>query len=459
MERMENAGKALQQEINQKYNREIIENIASYAIGNQASVFMILEKSSDRPVSGHEISRKWRTGIGEVYGVTDFSIRFTLFQIPKPLGFDLRSNNQPQLEGFTRDLLHFLREQQGIFDARSSLEHASSEINFEMNPGAEALNISLQDIARQIRQAFYGEAVQRIPREREDVKVFVRYPRQDRSYEEALLDMKIQGPQQERVPLGAVVDTVYRSTYKRYDHLDGLRVSRVTADVHRGYSAQMLALEVKAFAEKELIPKYPEVRVNMAGEEQERQEFMDELTLYFSVALLAIYALMAIIFRSYGQPLLVLMAIPFGFIGGIFGHMLMGVNLSMFSTLGMLACAGVVVNDNVVLIDRINNLRSQGMTPRVAVVTAGVQRFRPIVLTSLTTFLGLTPILLETSVQAQFLIPMVISLSFGVLCATWGTLMFTPCLYLMGDSLMRKLGVDRSRVISANTGARSDHAV
>ena len=155
--------------------------------------------------------------------------------------------------------------------------------------------------------------------------------------------------------------------------------------------------------------------------------------------MLGIFGVMAIMFRSYWQPLLVLTAVPFGFMGGVFGHLIVGVGLSMFSILGMMACAGVVVNDNVVLIDRINTLRRSGFSAKRAVLTGAIQRFRPIVLTSVTTFLGLTPILLETSVQAQFLIPMVTSLSFGVLFASFVTLLFVPALYLVGDDIQSRV--------------------
>jgi multidrug efflux pump subunit AcrB len=184
--------------------------------------------------------------------------------------------------------------------------------------------------------------------------------------------------------------------------------------------------------------QYPEVNVSLVGEEEERRDFMAAWGMFFLQALLAIYAMMAIAFRSYWQPIIILTAIPFGVMGAIFGHLIMGYNISIFSFLGVMACAGVVVNDNLVLIDRINQLREQGTDIYQAVIQGGTDRFRPIILTSLTTFIGLLPIMSETSLQAQFLIPMVISLAFGVLFATTVTLILVPCLYYLGERIKVK---------------------
>jgi multidrug efflux pump subunit AcrB len=191
------------------------------------------------------------------------------------------------------------------------------------------------------------------------------------------------------------------------------------------------------------------VQITLKGEQQENDEFFQELVLFLLLSMMGIFAVMAIMFRSYWQPLLVLTAVPFGFMGAIYGHSIIGVNISMFSVLGMMACAGVVVNDNVVLIDRINQLRRLGFSPRRAVVSGAVQRFRPIVLTSVTTFFGLTPILLESSVQAQFLIPMVTSLSFGVLFASVVTLIFVPALYLAGENASYHFAKRQARLDTA----------
>lgn len=441
MRRLEASGEVLRKRLNEEYGYELILGTHALSLENTARVTLKLDDSSYRPLSSREVGRLWRELIGEVQGVTDLTVGFTIFDLPKPIGFSILSDSQYQLDNFSREFTDHLNKVEGIFDVRSSLENPSNEINFSLKSNASTLSTSLRDVSSQVRRAFFGEEVQRIPRQREDVKVFVRYPRELRSYEEALRNMKIITTAGESIPLESVVDIDYRNVYKKIDRLDGKRVANVSADLHTGFEAKIIVEEMARYFKEELSIKYPDVDINLEGEEKENQEFIQKLYLFLSVAIMVIYGLMAVMFRSYWQPVLVLSAIPFGFMGGVFGHFLFGKGMSLFSILGMLACAGVVVNDNVVLIDRINQLRKLGHSARNAVVNAGIQRFRPIVLTSLTTFVGLTPILLETSIQAQFLIPMVISLSFGVLCATTVTLVFVPSLYLVCNSFMHRLGV------------------
>ncbi len=447
MERIEADGELTRRKINSEYDQEIIKEIYALSFDSTASVYLRLDTDGDRPVSAGTIASQWREEIGELAGLKDLNVRFTITNIPKPITIALRSENEAQLKGFSEELRDFMSTVDGTFDVRSSLENPVQEINFELNANAESLSITMLDIARQVRQAFYGEEVQQIPRTREDVKVFVRFPEGDRGYEERLRDMRIQTPDGQYLPLNALVNFDYRDSLKTIERVDGKRIAEVSSDVAPGFSNESIIAEFMAHAEDSLARKYPDVAIKLEGEQQENREFIDKLMRYFVLSMMVIYGLMAVMFRSYFQPILVLSAIPFGYMGGVFGHFLLGVELSMFSTLGMLACAGVVVNDNVVLIDRINQLRRRGHSLRVSVVEAGIQRFRPIILTSVTTFLGLMPILLEQSVQAQFLKPMVISLSFGVLFATTVTLLFVPCLYLfshrLGRNLAKAIGIDK----------------
>ena len=198
--------------------------------------------------------------------------------------------------------------------------------------------------------------------------------------------------------------------------------------------------------------KYPGLTMHLDGELQEESEFLEALIQYMALSMLVVYALMAIPFRSYFQPLLVLTAVPFGIMGAIFGHTITNWEISMFSLLGVIAAAGVVVNDNLVLIDRINNLRKAGHTVMESLLQGAEDRFRPIILTTLTTFIGLLPIMFETSIQAQFMIPTVISLAFGVLFATGVTLLLVPCLYLAGDQVSRRLHLRDSSVVDVIEG-------
>lgn len=449
---IESAAQRLKAETNQQYGYELMQGVHVSAYGATARITVLLEDGNERPVGSDVLAAKLQDEIGQLAGVKDLTVTYTIFELAKPIEFVLRSESREQLEGFSAQLVNLMAQTDGVFNVGSTLDSPSNEINLKLRPEANTLAVSLQNVSEQVRRAFFGEEVQRIPRLREDVKVMVRYPRADRSYEEALREMYIVSPinrgqadnnaQQsndslgdDRIPLESVVDIEYSKTYKKIERLDRERVARVTSDVQVGFSAGQIIAQLERDVIEPLRNDYPDISVTLKGEQQENNEFLQEVFLYILLSMLGIFAVMAIMFRSYWQPLLVLTAVPFGFMGAIYGHLIVGVEVSMFSVLGMLACAGVVVNDNVVLIDRINQLRRAGVMPRRAVVDGAVQRFRPIVLTSVTTFLGLSPILLETSVQAQFLIPMVTSLSFGVLFATLVTLIFVPALYLAGESI------------------------
>jgi len=298
------------------------------------------------------------------------------------------------------------------------------------------LGITLAHVARQVRQAFYGAEAQRIPRGREDVKVMVRYPESERRSIGNLDDMYIRTPTGAEVPFETVASYRIEPGYQKLERLDRMRTLEVEADVSWDGATP---LEVVTAVIEDWLPqwqqRYPGLQLKLDGELQEEAEFQRAMLKYMVLAMLVIFGLMAIAFRSYWQPFLVLTAIPFGIMGAIFGHALLNWQISIFSMMGVIACAGVVVNDNLVLIDRVNTLRGEGLTLREAVLQAGEDRFRPIILTSLTTFVGLLPIMSETSVQAQFLIPMVTSLAFGVLFATGVTLVLVPSLYLIGEDV------------------------
>ena len=438
---LEESGDIIKERINSKYGYELVKGLQGVAYGTTSRITLLLEDGNDRPIGSDELARQLQEEIGELQGVKDLTVRYTIFKIPKPIEFVVRSDSQQQLEDFSAALALNMADVEGVFNIGTTLDSPSNEINLRLKPEANTLSVSLASISQQVRRAFYGEEVQRIPRLREDVRVMVRYPRDDRSYEEALREMYIasgsgmnRGALEDRVPLESLVDIEYRKSYKKVERLDRKRVARISSDVQRGFDAGQIIQQIQSEQVEALLDQYPDVVIALEGEQQENESFVQEIFLFLFLSMLGIFAVMAIMFRSYWQPLLVLTAVPFGFMGAIYGHVIIGINLSLFSVLGMMACAGVVVNDNVVLIDRINQLRRAGRSPRLAVVNGAVQRFRPIVLTSVTTFLGLTPILLETSVQAQFLIPMVTSLSFGVLFASLVTLVFVPALYLAGEN-------------------------
>ena len=303
--------------------------------------------------------------------------------------------------------------------------------------------MSLSQVATQVRQGFYGAEAQRIPRERDDVRVMVRYPKDARSQVATLEDMRIRTAGGAEVPFYSVAEAKYVPGYSRIKRTDRERSIRITALPSTGkLTVSEIAEVIYGDVATEMRELFPEVSVKKDGQLEDQEEFNSTGLKLFGLAILLIYSLMAIEFKSYLKPIGVLSAIPFGIMGAIFGHLLMGLDFSLLSLVGVLAVSGVVVNDNLVLIDRIIQLREEGEDLYDALVRASVDRFRPIILTSITTFIGLTPILMETSLQAQFLIPMVASLSFGVLFATAVTLLFVPCLYMAGATLKQKITGD-----------------
>jgi multidrug efflux pump subunit AcrB len=283
----------------------------------------------------------------------------------------------------------------------------------------------------------------------------VRYPEQERLSVDNLNEMRIRTPDGREVPFESVAEVRFVPGYLTISRLNRKRTLEVTADVVRDTT------DPRAVVDDVLqnhLPtwrsRYPTLSIEMDGELEEEQAFAGAMFKYMGLSMVIIYGLMAIPFKSYWQPFLILTAIPFGVMGAIFGHLLMGWPISMFSMLGVLACAGVVVNDNLVLIDRINQLRSQGHAVMESLLLGGQDRFRPIILTSMTTFIGLLPIMSETSVQAQFLIPMVISLAYGVLLATGVTLFLVPSLYLMGEQFQDRFTRRQPELKPAKGSAR-----
>jgi len=304
-----------------------------------------------------------------------------------------------------------------------------------LKPEAEQLGISLADVANQVRQAFLGNEVQTIQRNRDDISVVVRYPEAERRSLQDLEQMPIRTPAGEFVPFSALVDAKNGRGFTRIKRVDRKRTLNVTADVDKQTAnIEGIKAQLQQFADEQL-GQYPEISISLEGEAREQRDSFGSLRSGLWFVLAIVYALLAIPFRSYLQPILVMLVIPFGVVGAILGHMIMGMNLSIMSYMGMLALVGVVVNDSLVLVDYVNKSRAKGTPTFVTVRKAGVARFRPVLLTSLTTFFGLIPLIFEKSTQAQFLIPMAVSLGFGILFATFITLLLVPVNYLVLEDL------------------------
>ncbi|MEM6582361.1 MAG: efflux RND transporter permease subunit [Pseudomonadota bacterium] len=439
--RVEIAAEQLKAEYNEmpEHNRDGPAIGHIYSRAESSSLEVTVELRSDT-VDSREFARQWEVLVGDVPEAKALVVDFTINQLGKPISLVVTADSVDQLRVVSKEIEQALSRFDGVYNIGNSLDSPRDEIVLGLKPAAETFGISLADLARQVREGFYGAEAQRIPREREDVRVMVRYPERERLSVDSLNNLRIRTSTGTEIPFHSVAEVSFEPGYQRIERLNRQRVLEVTADVAAG------GAEPRSVVERLLLEDYPEWRrrypnmtLKLDGELQEEAAFRASMLKLMGLAMLVIYALMAIPFRSYWQPLLVLTAVPFGIMGAIFGHLILNWEISIFSMMGVIACAGVVVNDNLVLIDRINQLRSAEYKLLDALIQGGVDRFRPIILTSLTTFVGLLPIMSETSVQAQFLIPMVTSLAFGVLFATGVTLFLVPSLYLLGNRFANSL--------------------
>ncbi|MBT4520306.1 MAG: efflux RND transporter permease subunit [Halieaceae bacterium] len=407
--------------------------------GRENEVQVIVE-SLYRDVDTGELAARWRELIGDLGEVEDFKLDYTFNDRGKPIELQFASPSIEDLQAVVLELRAALESYPGIYNVSDSLQAPREEIVLGLKPAAENLSVTLASLARQVREGFYGAEAQRIPRTREDVRVMVRYPERERLSVDNLNDMRVRTPSGNEVPFDTVAQVDYEPGYVKIDRLDRKRTLEVTAEVQPGLTdPRAVVNDIIGNYLPRWQKAYPDLSMDLDGGLEEESDFVMAMIKYMGLSMLVIFALMAIAFRSYWQPILVLTAVPFGVMGAIFGHVILDRQVDMFSLMGVIACAGVVVNDNLVLIDRINQLRAGGHSLTESLLQGAEDRFRPIILTSLTTFIGLLPIMSETSMQAQFLIPMVTSLAFGVLFATGVTLLLVPSLYLLGEQLAAHL--------------------
>ncbi len=417
-----------------------------------ADMALFLTASEKRGISTTEITSAWREKVGEIPGIESLVFKSNLVRMGANIDIQLAHEDFSVLAVAADRIKQELVGYPGVGDVEDSYARGKRELKIRLKPEGRTLGITEEDLGRQIRGAFYGAEALRLQRGRNEVKVMVRYPEEGRQSLWDLEAMRIRTPAGGEVPIARAAWIDEGRGFSEINRTDRKRVINVTASVDsRQANAQEILGDLKRGVLQQLAHDYPGLSFNMEGEEKERRESMDSMKTGFSLAMLAIFALLAIPFRSYSQPLLIMAAIPFGVVGAIAGHLIMGFNLSILSMFGIVALSGVVVNDSLLLIDRINNNRREaGENLSQAVLDAGQRRFRPILLTSLTTFFGLAPMILETSVQAQFLIPMAISLGFGILFATGITLLLIPSLYLVLEDVRGLFGL---------RPAHADHAL
>jgi multidrug efflux pump subunit AcrB len=394
-----------------------------------------LVKDIDDIIDGPEVLRRWREEVGDIPGVKTLGFEGATGPGGGPsISLQLIGTNISQVGRAADELESRIRQYEGVFDVRNSYQRGTPEIKLNIKPEAEALGLTLADLARQVRAGFYGEEVQRIQRGQDEVKVMVRFPRDERDSVGYLDNMRIRTPDGGRVPFHAVAEVEMTESPTTIQRFDRERAVRVSAEVDKeNYEPGKITQDILDKELPEVLALYPGVRHRLSGASQAQQEVQQDLVKGALFAVFLIYALMAIPLRSYAQPLIIMSVIPFGAIGALVGHWILDIQVSMMSFFGIIALAGVVVNDSLILVDFVNRERRLGIPMIQAVNDAAKKRFRAILLTSLTTFFGLIPIVLETSLQAQIVIPMAASLAFGILFATVITLFLIPSLYLIQD--------------------------
>ncbi len=408
---------------------------------NLSNISMFLTESEQRGIPATKISSLWRSKVPELPGVDSITFQSTLVHLGANIDVLLAHQDFEALEKASDRIRAVLSEYQGVSDIEDSYSRGKREIKLRLKAEARTLGITERDLARQVRAAFYGSEALRIQRGRNEIKVMVRYPDADRRQLYNFETMRIRTPQGGEIPILQAAEISEGLGFSKINRTDRKRVINVSASVDAAQAnAQEIITDLKQGLLPQLVADYPGLTWDMEGEEKERKESLGSMLEGFPLALIAIFTLLAIPFRSYSQPLLIMAAIPFGMIGAVLGHIIMGYNLSMLSLFGLVALSGVVVNDSLLLIDKANRNRQENIPLQEAIISAATRRFRPIILTSFTTFFGLMPMILETSVQAKFLIPMAISLGFGILFGTGIILLLIPALYMILEDIRKMFG-------------------
>jgi len=415
---------------------------------NYATVMTYLVDPAEREINTQEFVQRWRREIGEIPGIDSLTFAYEVgVQTGRPLDIQLIHDDVPTLEAAAERLAAEITSYSGLSDIDSGVTKGKEQMDFRLTEAAQARGLTEFELARQVRAAFFGSEAVRQQRGRDEVRVYVRLPLEERQSLYNVEELVIRAPGGGEMPLSQAAIVDRGRAYTIIKRTDGRRNISVTADVaSEDDNANEIIAQIRQRELPQLLADIPGLAYSLGGEQERQAETMGALGMGFALALIVMYSTLAIVFRSYGQPLLVMSAIPFGMVGAVWGHVAMGwflwdsVSLSLMSMMGIIALSGVVVNDSLILIDATNRFREQGMGLWEAVVAGAARRFRPILLTSLTTFFGLAPMIIETSVQARFLVPMAVSLGFGVLAATLIMLLIVPCSYIILEDITRNTG-------------------
>lgn len=419
-----------------EHGQGMIRDILAFNRGRtEARLVVPLVEEELRAYDTFELARRWRQAIPEIPGMKSFRVQDDVNgggNDDGEFGYLLYGPDIETLNEAGKFFIDLLQEEKGLFDVSSTIDPASKEIQISLLPVAYDLGLNLTDIARQVGASFYGGEAQRIIRDGEEVRVMVRYPRITRESFAELKYTVIQTPDGQDVMLGDVVALSEQPGISYIRRENGYRSVYVWGAIDE---ETVEPNEVVDNIKDNLLPKlkeaFPTVMTELGGDIEEQQASQNEQLMFFVAAMLLVYVLLAVPLKSYGQPLIIMSVIPFSLTGAIFGHFILGLDMSLFSTFGLVAAAGVVINDSLVMTDFVNQRRAQGYSIKEAVSEAGRARFRAITLTSITTFAGVLPIMFETSLQAAFVVPMAVALGFAVLYATLVTLVLVPCLYLI----------------------------
>jgi multidrug efflux pump subunit AcrB len=419
-----------------------------------AEIFMELESTLYSLPPTTELANRWRELSGIIPDAVELTFSASSFSAGNPIDIELRGRSFDDLREVAAQLRQSLALYDGVYDITDSFRGGKQEIQLQLLPEARNLGLTSANLARQVRQAFFGNEVQRIQRGQDDIKVIIRYPEDERRSISDLEQMRIRTAGGVEIPFSRVAKISFGRGYSTIKREDGERIIRVVANVNRQV---ITPEEVLGSIESDVLPalleQYPAVSSSFGGEAKQKGGAIFSLIKNFSLSLILVYALLAIPLRSYLQPLVIMSVIPFGAVGALLGHFIIRADVAFFSIMGMVALSGVVVNASLVLVDYINRERRSGVNVSDAVHAAGCVRFRPIILTSVTTFVGLLPLILSPAPEILFFMPMAISLAFGVLFSTAITLFLVPCLYLILEDMLTYFGASDSE--SKETGHSS----
>ncbi len=466
IKKVETALIAIDHEFSQKIGKQkgaVVEHM-SVVKENQLDGRVLVELvKEDSLIISDDLMKLWSERVGPINGAEVLAYRALGGPGDGPeIAFKLSSDNVDELKKASAELAEKIREYPGVADIRNSMKDGKDEVQLTLKPRGRNLGLSQRDLANQVRQAFYGDEIQRLQREIDEVKVMLKYPLSERETLATLENMRIRLKDGTAIPIYSVANIKMGKASDVITRIDKKRSSTVTGDADLKIAdPNAIMAEIKqagGFLEN-LKHKYPSIKSAPDGVAKEMAELGISLAKGFVVALLFIYMLMAVPLKSYTQPLIIMMVIPFGITGAILGHWITGYTMSMISIFGVIALAGVVVNDSLVMVDFINKYRLAGHTTLEAALQAGNRRFRAILLTSLTTFFGLVPMLLEKSLQAQVIIPMAISLAFGILFATVITLILIPVWYVILDKFKKPDEIyisEPTDILNSSTDLRKD---